>query len=365
MIGWREVFREAWRDTASGASRALIGLALFAVGVGALGWAQASGVAQVARDAARWVDAGASVRIVDFGGAVDGAQCDALAAVEGMVASGAVRPGGSWRLAALPSRELKTFEVTPGLAGVLRPSMAEPATGLGVWLSEDLARAVGAIPGGVLPVRGSETPVAVAGIFPFPDDDGRSPVLTYSVLEVVPPTGVFDACWVEVWPERADTELLGVLVANPLPADERGQRPLPQVAPLNSSLGTSFGAQARLDRLPTVALIGAAGVFGLLLGAGLVRLRRLELASALHAGVDKASLAVQISVETGIWVGAGAVAAWPVLWWASNGTPDGPWPALFPAVQTVVVAGIAAVLGAVAAILATREKHLFRLFKNR
>ncbi|MCL2787852.1 MAG: hypothetical protein FWD59_05065 [Micrococcales bacterium] len=339
---------------------------MFAVGVGALGWAQAAGVVGVAKDAARWVEVGAAVRIIDFPNLVDGAQCEALTSLDGVVAAGAVRSGNERRLAAMPSRSFETFEVTPAMAEVLNLRTPEVAEGLGVWLASDLAEALAAKPGRTMTVRALHVPATVAGVFDFPADDGRNPALAYSLIEPVAATGVFDACWITAWPERLETDVLARLVANPAPIDESGQRPIPQVGQLNASLGISFDAHGRLARLPTSSLIAAAGLFGLVLGIGLIRLRRLELASALHAGVPKSALGIQTAAETLTWVIAASVLLIPVLWFAStNDNPDSPWPAMFPATQTVAIAGIAVLLGTIGATLATREKHLFRLFKNR
>jgi hypothetical protein len=366
VIRWREVFREAWRDTACGTSRAVLALALFAVGVGALGWSQAAGVVGVAQDAATWVEVGAAVRIVDSPGAVDAAQCEALSQVVGVASSGALREGDELRLAALPSRTLTTFEATPGMAEVLDLRTPQPSGGLGVWLSQDLATAVAAEPGDPIAILRDSGSAAVAGVFHFPDDDGRNPILAYSVIEPVAAAGIFDACWVELWPERTATGPLVMLVADPAVNEPGATAMAPEVGYLNGSLGVEFDARGRLARLPTLPLLGAAGLFGLALGFGLIRLRRLELASSLHAGVDKPALAAQMLTEAAIWVLPACVAIAPVLWWVStHDNPDSPWLPLGLAGQTITLASLAVLLGTLAATLAIREKHLFRTAKNR
>ncbi|MDR0432434.1 MAG: hypothetical protein LBH48_03870 [Bifidobacteriaceae bacterium] len=366
MIRLREVFREAWRDTATGTSRALLALVLFAAGVGAAGWSQAVGVKSVAQDAAAWVEAGAAVRIVEFPGLVDGAQCEALSQTAGVAASGALRAGPELRLAALPSRTLTAFEATPGMGELLNLRTPEPSSGLGVWLSQDLAAAMAARPGSTMAVLSAPGRVAVAGVFPFPDDDGRNPLLAYSVVEPVAAAGVFDACWVELWPERTQTAALATLVANPVIAESGGATMTPEVRYLNASLGVEFDARGRLERLPTRGLLGAACLFALALGFGLIRLRRLELASSLHAGIAKPALAAQMLVEAATWVGPACLALAPLLWWAAaRNNPDPPWLALFLAAQTVALASLAVLLGTLAATLAVREKHLFKTMKNR
>jgi hypothetical protein len=97
-----------------------------------------------------------------------------------------------------------------------------------------------------------------------------------------------------------------------------------------------------------------------------VRTRRLELAAALHARVPKPHLAWQQVLEAAAWVAAGvAIAAAAVAYAARTGNPDpGDWAFLLGA-RTLAAAAATALLGALAGVATTRERHLFRYFKNR
>ena len=354
----REIIREAWRNLTCGATRGLTGLVVFLLTIGAISGFVAFLLLDQARQAAKYREAGGATQVVSSTGMIDGAQCDALSTMPGITASGAVRAVTDTRLSVLPSTGLTTFEVTPGLAGVIGVHETQTTNG-GVWLAEDLAQTVGA------PVRTSATTtdgteIAFAGIYSYPRD-GRSPVLSYSIISPVPAVGRFDACWVQIWPENS--ELAGLLTL-PVLSNDPGN--LPQIQQLNTTLGLRFDAATRLARLPIWPLTGVAALIGYVLGFALIRTRRLELASALHAGLDKPTLIMQTSVETAMWSVLGAGLLLPALWrYSTIDNPDLSWPVFCPAARVVLLALISVLLGALTATFLTRESHLFRYFKNR
>jgi len=110
----------------------------------------------------------------------------------------------------------------------------------------------------------------------------------------------------------------------------------------------------------------AAGLAGLVLGYMGVRIRRLKVASSLHAGVPKPHLAWQHLVETAIWaLSATIVASAGLLWAARAGNPD-PSVAIWTiGLRTVTAGAIASLIGAVIAVATTKESHLFKYFKDR
>lgn len=97
-----------------------------------------------------------------------------------------------------------------------------------------------------------------------------------------------------------------------------------------------------------------------------LRLRRLELASALHSRVRRVHLAWQQLLETLAWVLAGSCIAGAAVAYASTvGNPDPGWYALGVSARTVVAGAAAVLIGTLIGVLATREQHLFRYFKDR
>lgn len=106
---------------------------------------------------------------------------------------------------------------------------------------------------------------------------------------------------------------------------------------------------------------------GLVLGVASVRTRRLELASARHAGVRADALALQTGIETTGWVLAGTLLATPVVYLAaSTGLEGVDTQSLWVlGLRTVAAGAGACIVGAVLTTLGTRERHLFRYFKQR
>ncbi|MDR3069498.1 MAG: hypothetical protein LBU38_00605 [Propionibacteriaceae bacterium] len=106
-------------------------------------------------------------------------------------------------------------------------------------------------------------------------------------------------------------------------------------------------------------------LFGFCAGFISLHLRRLELASNLHAGLGKASLCLQGMMEIVCWLAlAGIPSVMAAFWAAKLGNSD--WlPAFYPAVRAICMSGICAIFGGLLATALTSEKHLFRYFKNR
>lgn len=213
--------------------------------------------------------------------------------------------------AALPSSAIPTKEVTARLTTVLR---SEPVTGTGVVISDQVAGALGLSAGSALDLV--EHTITVDGVYPYPDD-GRRPGLGYGVLVTVPPAGLFD------------------------------------------------GATAYHHRLtryaPVIAALAACG-----LGYVSLRVRRLEHAAALHARVRKRALVAIAALETSAWITpvivlAAAFTAVKIARWPTGDT----WPPIILAARIDLTAAVAGYLGAGLALAHTRERHLFRYFRNR
>ncbi|GHC73246.1 hypothetical protein GCM10007079_07010 [Nocardiopsis terrae] len=350
------ILSEAWRNLATGTSRAAVfGLGL-AVVCGALAVADARNIVALEQRAAEFVASGASVRVLSAESSVNGSSCDALSGVPGVGGAGALRERAALRLDAMPDNPLPAYTVTPGLAAVLG---VETVTAEGVWLSEETARTLEATPGQSLGT--AEGALTVAGTFPYPDD-GRDVRPGYAALVPSADTDPFDECWARVWPPSESTqELLLSAVAADSPADTAlttGQ--------LNASLGETFDGAAEFSDRITRFVPPATALAGLLLGFVSVRLRRLEFASALHVGQSRRSQLVTALLETGVWSTSGLVLAGCALVLASHaGNPGEPGAVLAVSGPGLVAAVPACLAGAALALAGVRERHLFRYFKER
>lgn len=365
----RDVLTEAARNVWTGVSRPLVLAGVFALVIGGMVVLDVRMLVNANNELEAWRDAGASISVVYADDGIDGAACEALADAAGITGAGAMRTlEANLPLPALPLGSPGHAEVTPGFARLIATAAggsrtihaATPdslARG-GVLLTDSLAATLDRGPGSTMATGAGKA--IVAGAYAHPDDGRQSP-LTYTVLAQVPAQGRFDYCWAEVWPPDSTTTSLLLATADPNQPDvEAG------LSQLNSTLGTELDPVAlyrdRVTRYTPVAAL----VAGILVGFIGIRLRRLELASSLHAEVTHTALRVQVLVETVAWLLAGVTLVAPAIWFAarlSNPLPPGP---IGPLVYAALGGGAAGTLtGALLGLALTREAHLFRYFKAR
>jgi hypothetical protein len=135
---------------------------------------------------------------------------------------------------------------------------------------------------------------------------------------------------------------------------------------LNQTLGASFDGPDLFASRPSRLLVCAALGVGAVIGAAWIRSRRLEFADVLHAGIGKSVLAWQALFETSLWLTlATSIAAAGVGIAVVRLAPAIAWEAAIPAARTLTAGAIGAILGVATSVALTREKHLFRYFKNR
>lgn len=357
------IFSEAARNLISGTSRAVTFSLLLSAILAGLVIADALAVHGLETRAETFRASGASTRVLQLEGSISGTACDHLTGSGSIEASGAIVATAAVQFSALPSTTVPAFNVTPGLIALLADA---PIRREGAWVSETLATTLAVDTGDTLAT--SDGPLAIAGTYRYPDD-GRDSRLGYAVLLPVPTgSGSFDECWASAWPLSGDTDVL--LRSS---AFATGSTDPLQIAQLNRTQGSSFDAQREFEtRITRFASPLAAGVsFGL--GWVSIRLRRLEHAAALHAGQSRSALMLGITLETAAWALLGAVlagaislGAFGVLATASSASDLSQLTTLIPIVAPALpAAGGAALIGAALAGIATREKHLFRYFKER
>ncbi len=138
------------------------------------------------------------------------------------------------------------------------------------------------------------------------------------------------------------------------------------IGQLNSTLGAAFdGPKLFQERMTAWATIVAV-VAGASLGFLAVRLRRLELASARHAGVSTRAEVTQIGIETIFWAATAILVSLAGLLLVDRATqiPNSVDVDAISA-RSIFAGGVAAVIGSVVGAWTTRERHLFRYFKDR
>ncbi|WP_285115015.1 hypothetical protein [Leifsonia sp. fls2-241-R2A-40a] len=202
--------------------------------------------------------------------------------------------------------------------------------------------------------------VHLAGSFEFPSD-GRSGDLRWALLSPSPARGAFDECWIDIWP--ADTSLKRVLYATLVPGDSHASAP--EVTQINSRLGVVFDADKAIRSRSTAVFPSGCGAIGFALGIVVVFLRRLEFASALHAGISRRGLLGISLLETSAWVGLAAAAALAAGVIASSTLAEGRDLVIQGAVRTVIVSTFGSFAGSLLALGFIRESRLYSYFKSR
>ncbi len=353
--------REIWRNAVSGTARTGTVFLIAAVLLLATLGAELSGVRGILERVAEFRDSGATTLVIAAPVAIDGQACDVIAELPGVVAAGARRKAAVPLLArALPGAPIANFEVTSGFLRVL-----EPSRGLGrgqthgVFLAESAAGPLGLSPGKWMDTDSGM--ILVRDVFRYPAD-GRRGEMEYSGLSVSAATGRFDECWATAWPVQP--ELSSMLYTSVLPRIASAGEP-PRVEQLNSRLGAESPAPELFDQRITrwawaVALIGAAGISWFL-----IRLRRVELAAALHARVTRRDLRMILLGETLLWtIPLALIGMATTSGWAGLSSVE-PAIALLLGGRIVCALVFGAFVGVLAAFASIRERHLYRYFAER
>ncbi|QAY58640.1 hypothetical protein ET475_00550 [Microbacterium protaetiae] len=294
---------------------------------------------------------------LDSPGNVDGNACDALARVDGVDAAGATRAGDTLRFALLPDRPTPYFDASLGMAHLLDVDPASPNAGLIVDSTLAASLGLSHIPGTTFLIDGSR-PSAVAGTYDHPDD-GRDSTLSGAAIGLAVGSEPFDSCWVRFWPPSDNPlELLGTVTI-----DVGGSNGATQ---WNPTLGRTLDPNAVFHSLPLVVLTSLAAIAAAALAFVGLRLRRLELASALHVGVSHSALAGISLAECAIWlIPASLFAATTLAFCAAWHNPDPPLAAWLAGARVVAAAMSAWILTIGLTAAMTNEAHLVRYFQQR
>ncbi|WP_431279114.1 hypothetical protein [Leifsonia poae] len=354
------ILREAALNIATGTTRfASLTFALVLVLL-PLAVADIASVASLDHEAQRYRDSGGSTLIYTMEGGINGAACDALGTVHGVIAAGAIRQrDAGLTIPELPDEQVPTFEVSPAF-GRFR-ALGKPSAAGNVLVSSELAKTLGLTTGKHLRLAAGSPRLEVFGYA----EDGRRPGLGYSVLVPADSRAPFDECWLETWPVAESFRSLMSTTLKPGAVVAGARGPTPRLQQLNASLGSTFDGAGRYGERVTRFAPAVGGVATFALGFFSVWRRRLELAAARHSRVTPKAQALQILIETGAWTTAGVLLVAPMLSILVGIANAGDPRALIELGVKVLEAGPIALLGAMLAVSLVREKHLFRYFKTR
>ncbi len=354
----RSVLSEAWRNFASGTSRGFLLALTLTLIVTVLAAADLQSVSKIVQQTNTFRQTGGSVQIVSAPKGIDARLCEALNDRLNIRSAGALRKGDSLKALNMPNNTLTAWEGTGSLIKLVAPHSTTASRAQGIWVAQDQAEVLSLRVGSTITTTtGTGT---VSGIYPYPDD-GRGRTLGYSTVSLVPATGEFDQCWAEIWPndDPSGALLLTTVMSHVNTQDVK-------VEQFNGRLGQEFNPVTLIEERITKYVPYVTLVIGLAVGFAAIRLRKLELAAALHAQVRKAHLAWQVTIETILWLVPAILLSSALLLvfahFQSLALPVELW---YLSLTPILVSACGVLLGALAATALTREKHLFVYFKER
>ena len=348
------ILSEVWRNVVSGTARVPLFAALIGVIAGLGAAAEIATVHGLHSDARAYIDGGGATQYIVAEGSIGTPSCEALTTYQNVEAAGALRPTAEVKIDALPGTTFEAYEVTSGFGALLGIDSHRD----GVWISQDLAESLGLHEGSTVPSEDRQ--LRVAGVFEYPND-GRDTRLSHAILVPVPVGAeAFDECWMRSWPQSPDGE--GIL-RSALASAEGSEVAISQ---LNKSLAAQFdGPVSFVERLTRwVPLVTVSG--GFLAGLAWTRRRKLEYASALHAGQSRAALTAGAVLETLVWALLGTMLAGVAAWSTALALmpEEIDWaPTLL--IPPLLSAATGPVIGALCGAFLVRESDLFRYFKDR
>ncbi|MDR0284261.1 MAG: hypothetical protein LBI33_05135 [Propionibacteriaceae bacterium] len=301
-------------------------------------------------------DSGGATVVLSAAGSVDGHQCDDLARIDGVEAAGAIRVSDDRvDVPQTPYSPLPLSEVSSGFATLL----TFRGGGTGGTLMASTALADQYVTANHLATLGHGD-LPVSGVYEWPKD-GRADGLGYTLIAETPSDHPFDQCWMTVWPPNNQTTDL--ITLSLVPGTPPGSAVVTQ---LNPARGSTLDPPQLYANRPTKWLpVAGTALIGIVAFAA-IRLRRLELASALHCGVPRVGLLLQTQIETAWWTVTGTclVGGALVILGVLLDEPD-PGAYALAAGWPLGLALLTASLGTGLGTLATRERSLMRYFRNR
>lgn len=311
--GWRlaAVIGEALANYASSSARTLV----LVVGVGgmlaALSWAELNYSAEVKDQARRFAAAGGYVAVAVGPAGLAASSCEQLRWDPRVVSAGGLRDGGQVTTSNAPGVAFQRYEVTGGTIAVWDPSAPATSRGgyrVGLAAAEELGLATGSW------VSTDGGPTAPAVVI---DPAARNPFAARAFMDLVPPMGRLDQCWVEFRPEFFEAGLVWLPAAF-APEEAEARRAVDRGEFSVDPVAVFAGRPQRWGWLP-VGFVASAMI------ALMALFRRSESAVYRAFALSRLGLLIMQQVETGALVVVTFVLAsvWAVVAYAvAAGVPD-------------------------------------------
>lgn len=355
MMQIRSIVSEALQNVSTRNSKPLLSVLIFTLVVGALAIFDTYTLRGVIADARAFEASGATVRTIASTQGINGEACENLASLAGVRASGALRQAGTITASTMPGTSIPLMRVSPNFISLL--SNTEPNSPGGFYISAELASTLSLAAGDEIALDvGSAT---ITGVYEYPDD-GRQAGLSWAAVETGMASERYDACWVDIPRSTGEDASLLLTAVTIAPVET------PTLSQLNTRHGENLDSvKLAAERASLLAVPAALGL-GLALGFAFKRVRRMEFASALHVGVPKPALMLQVVVEDLVWAFAACMMLIPLTYAFVVPELAIDHGALMSSALRIIWLGLLGViLGSLAGIATIRERSLFRFFKDR
>ena len=295
---WRSVLAEALANVASAGVRTASIIVITASVFGAVAFLELRTANDLLGFVKEFERSGGYVVIVvpAEGSTVEASKCEALNGRSFVVSAGSLRSTELVSFASAPGVLFQRATVSSSILGVWAPDTyvppgdGAPALVVGSALAEEL----GVRAGSYLQPEGD----APARIIAVIDTEQRNPQSSRWALDVAPPVGAVEACWVEMKRDAYDAGLAA------LPAMFADGEEAPIIRP--------FRRQDEFTRDPAAEFRARPQRLGWLAASGLVIatlwlttwFRRSELGLYLALGTDRSTLAMMLAVEATVVVAA-------------------------------------------------------------
>ncbi|MDR1448315.1 MAG: hypothetical protein LBI63_05115 [Candidatus Ancillula sp.] len=370
MLSRNVIVRESYRNWKTGTSKpVLFGFVLGIVIV--LGIIlQVRTLAVVIENAEIYHNSGASTQVLDAKDAVDANICDKLGNIDNIKSAGAIKTTDiKITPSSLPNGSIPLFYISPNFIAGLSLVSYDAKTP-GVLLSETVQKRLGKTAGEYFMDTGGSR-IYIRGVYQYPDD-GRQAGLGYAILSLPPNNYAenFDTCLADIWPQNRNLNsalwlpLVGSSSDSNSSTNNVTSSQKVHLSQLNSKLGETYTQyDSYLDSLlPLTSFLVL--IIALLFGFISMRVRRLEVASNIHAGLKKLDIIFITIFDAFPAVIFSSLLSLPVLLVVSQNILY-ETAVLVPYLKILLGSCVGFISGCVFAVILTREQHLFKYFKNR
>ncbi|MDR1033882.1 MAG: hypothetical protein LBL41_03845 [Bifidobacteriaceae bacterium] len=293
-------------------------------------------------------------------------RCDNLSKIDGILHSGAISEENmTITPISMPGTSIPVNTVSQDFYKLLDLTSLDLSTP-GIFIPTVISERLGIRAGDSFLTKSGE--IFVSGVYNYPDD-GRQGSLGFAALapldERASPNRLLDSCQATIWGQNDSLKTM-LWTALESKEESANSRVKPEIAQLNGKFGITFEGVKLYDSRDTKYLGVLVLLVCTLLGFVFIRIRRLEIASWLHVSMKKSD-ALKISLlEIAPIIFLALITSIPTFLFAYIGADSSDTLTyIFLAARIFLASAIGLLFGTTLGIVATKERHLFKYFKER